>query len=96
MHSRDELDDMVTAWKGATGTAGSQTGTRFIVGDDMLGALFQYLKDLEIYDETYIVITNDHGQEAKGTVYLSSMCAVHLYSLSAMFQANCTCKALAF
>ena len=37
--------------------------------DDMFGALMQYLKDHNLYDNTFIVFQNDHGQEAKGTMY---------------------------
>merc|ERR1719361_248824 len=39
--------------------------------DDAIGALLDYLKDPSIdqYDNTMIVITNDHGQGAKNTLY---------------------------
>ena len=36
--------------------------------DDMLGALLQGLEDLEVLDDTFIVLCTDHGTEAKSNV----------------------------
>ena len=36
----------------------------------MFGALMTYLKDTGIYDDTFVVFQNDHGQQAKGTHYI--------------------------
>merc|ERR1719464_1490411 len=69
MKSREELNELLEAYKAVNGKAGV-TVPLFIAADDMIGALFQYLKDLDIYDNTYVVIQNDHGQEAKGQLYL--------------------------
>eukprot|EP01084_Bolivina_argentea_P059822 109280_1 len=37
--------------------------------DDTVGALIKYLKDNNIYDNTFITIMNDHGMRAKGTLF---------------------------
>eukprot|EP01084_Bolivina_argentea_P145784 255441_1 len=37
--------------------------------DDSIGAMIQYLKNNNIYNNTFIIVTNDHGQGAKGTLY---------------------------
>lgn len=37
--------------------------------DDQFGALVNFLKHKEIYDNTMVVFINDHGMEAKGTVF---------------------------
>ena len=36
--------------------------------DDMLGALLQGLEDLEVLDNTFVVLCTDHGTEAKSSV----------------------------
>jgi arylsulfatase A-like enzyme len=45
--------------------------------DDQLGALFQYLRDRDLYEETAIIVTSDHGEQfgENGLVY-------HQFSLS--------------
>ena len=37
--------------------------------DDTFGALINYLKNKTIYDDTFIVLMNDHGMGAKGLLY---------------------------
>eukprot|EP01084_Bolivina_argentea_P006338 12004_1 len=37
--------------------------------DDMFGAMIEFLKTENIYDDTFIVLMNDHGQGAKGLLF---------------------------
>ena len=37
--------------------------------DEQFGALINYLKEKDIYDETMVVLINDHGMGAKGILY---------------------------
>eukprot|EP01084_Bolivina_argentea_P295679 509127_1 len=37
--------------------------------DDMFGAMIEFLKMENIYDDTFIVLMNDHGQGAKGLLF---------------------------
>jgi len=37
--------------------------------DDAFGAMIDYLKQKDLYDNTFIVVLNDHGMGAKGTLY---------------------------
>jgi len=47
----------------------SETYAKIMWTDQMLEALTDYLKINEIYDDTFIAITNDHGMDAKGLLY---------------------------
>ena len=37
--------------------------------DDAIGAMIKYLKNNNLYDNTFIIVTNDHGQGARGLLY---------------------------
>eukprot|EP01084_Bolivina_argentea_P067819 123444_1 len=37
--------------------------------DNAIGAMINYLKKHKLYDNTFIVLANDHGYDAKGTLY---------------------------
>eukprot|EP01084_Bolivina_argentea_P298345 514110_1 len=58
--------------------------------DNSLGALIKYLKDFGIYDNTFIVITNDHGMGAKGTIYEQGARTFQFIRYPKLFEANST------
>merc|ERR1719295_1929779 len=42
---------------------------QFLWVDEQFGALIQFLRNKGIYDETMVVLQNDHGMDAKGMLY---------------------------
>merc|ERR1740131_741460 len=70
MMTRDEVWAATQEWAESSGASGGlQDAALLIWMDDMFGALVQFLQEKGIYDDTFIVLQNDHGQVAKGMLY---------------------------
>eukprot|EP01084_Bolivina_argentea_P021100 39188_1 len=58
--------------------------------DDSLGALIRYLKTLgnDIYNNTMIIVMNDHGQGSKGTIYEQGIRTFQYIRYPKLFEPN--------
>ena len=56
--------------------------------DDEFGALINYLKEEDMYDNTFIVLMSDHGMGAKGLLYDQGSKIVHFVRYPPLFGDN--------
>merc|ERR1719361_684030 len=70
MLTREEVWNLAGQWAGDDASVATQAQyAKYLWADEQFGALIGYLKLKGVYDNTLVVVQNDHGQEAKGLLY---------------------------